>query len=71
MNKAYTKEFFQQAGKKGGSNTAKRGKKFYQKIGKLGGITRWNNEKIPKTGDGLQKPGMDSPAPSNPKSVKG
>lgn len=32
---------FVQSGKKGGSRTAKRGKKFYQEIGKAGAVKRW------------------------------
>ena len=42
--KTYTKEFFQQAGKKGGTNTAKRGREYFQKIGSMGGTTRWSKQ---------------------------
>lgn len=43
-SKVYTKEFFQESGKKGGTATAKRGKDFYRKIGQLGGKTRWSKK---------------------------
>ncbi len=44
-DKTYNKEFFQKAGKKGGTNTAKKGKEYFQKIGKLGSEVRWSKNK--------------------------
>jgi hypothetical protein len=45
IKKQFTVEFFQEAGRKGGISTAKRGRDFYKKIGALGAKTRWGENK--------------------------
>ncbi len=45
--KQFTIEFFQEAGRRGGVSTARRGKDFYKKIGALGAKKRLENKKLP------------------------
>jgi hypothetical protein len=42
--KYISRDFFIKSGKKGGIETAKRGKKYYQSIGKKGSQMRWNKK---------------------------